>query len=112
MDSQVQQAAYAEERGATLGRGLSEAVAKERAAIETQLEENAIQINMLRDVVGSVYEKFAAVLPQHLNETDQRAEPTAPMQGSSRLYETLVRQGYDISEVRQLLICLCNIAEL
>lgn len=112
MDSQVNQAAYAEERGATLGRGLSEAVARERAAIEAVVEENAIQINMLRDVIGSLYEKFSPVLSQALNETQRGDEAKQPMLGSSKLYETLQRQQFELVELRQLLIRLRNIAEL
>lgn len=113
MDSQVSQAAYAEERGATLSRGLSEAVARERAAIETTVEENAIQINMLRDVIGGLYEKFNPVLSRALNEAQTRGdEAKQPMLGSSKLYETLQRQHFELVELRQLLIRLRNMAEL
>ena len=41
---------------------------------------------MLRDVIGSLYEKFSPVLSQALNETQRGDRQKQPMLGDSKLY--------------------------
>lgn len=89
----------------------TERVAREKAAIESALDQQEISLNVLADLAESLFTKFAPVLNE-LQLKDEANGPVMPFEGSSRVYIRLMDDNSRINYVADRLRYLRDIAEV
>lgn len=91
--------------------GLNSTVAREKAAIESIIEQQDISLNIMSDIVDDLFAKFAPVLSQ---QEQVGREPGADVAsyGSSQVYHRLLDQWTRTNNISEKLRLLRGLAEV